>query len=123
MSWLSELGDQIREARMARGMSQQELSNHTSVSRAQIGNIEKGKSAPAANIVAEIANALDTDLRIAGHRLSRVGDTKVPSTNAIPVQLRLEFEVEYGFRDAALKLSSVGDRNVELTIRFGDRIA
>jgi len=55
-------GERIKELRLARGLSQEELAFKASVHRTYLGSIERGEKNPALKNIAAIANALDVDL-------------------------------------------------------------
>lgn len=122
MGWLSELGGQIREARKLAKMSQEELSAKVSVrfsiTRAQISNIERGKSAPAVNIVTEIAEALGTEFVIGGCRIGKRTEQVTGQLTVMPRQLSLEFDVEHKFDSASLKLTSMREDSISLQAVF-----
>ena len=53
------VGANLRRLRMRRGLSLEKLSQKSSVSRAMLGQIELGQSAPTINVLWKIARALD----------------------------------------------------------------
>ena len=53
------VGKNLRRLRMRRGLSLEKLSQRSSVSRAMLGQIELGQSAPTINVLWKIARALD----------------------------------------------------------------
>jgi transcriptional regulator with XRE-family HTH domain len=95
MTWLQELGNQIRAARQKAELTQGELSKSLSVSRGQLSNYENGKCPPNVNVVTEIAEALDTDFYIRGYRIGRNGISQAPPM--ISEQLCFEFGLEHRF--------------------------
>ena len=52
----------LKLARVAKGLSQQQLADHVDVTRQTIGLIEKGKYNPTLNLCLKIATALDKTL-------------------------------------------------------------
>ena len=52
----------LKLARVAKGLSQQQLADHVEVTRQTIGLIEKGKYNPTLNLCLKIATALDKTL-------------------------------------------------------------
>ena len=119
MSWKSELGDQIRGARKARGLSQQGLANKISITREQISNIEKGKSAPAVNIVTEISKALDVPFMVEGLQVGGTNFTdRLVNEAPIAMQLSLSFETNHRFEATSVKLDSVDDRDILLSFHI-----
>ena len=117
MGWLSELGVQIREARKSAKMSQEELSAKVSarfsITRAQISHYENGKSAPAVNIVTEIAEVLVTEFVVGGCRIGKLTEQAAGPLTVMPRQLSLEFDVEHKFDSASLKKLSTAERLVD----------
>jgi transcriptional regulator with XRE-family HTH domain len=53
------VGHNLRELRMKRGLSLEKLSQKSGVSRAMLGQIELGQSAPTINVLWKVARALD----------------------------------------------------------------
>jgi len=59
---LVALGEAIRRARQARGMSQEDLAENSSVERAYMGSIERGRQNPSVMKLAQVAKALGLPL-------------------------------------------------------------
>lgn len=57
------LGARIRELRLQKEMSQEDLANEADVPLSQIGRIERGENNPTISTLYVIAQALDTDLK------------------------------------------------------------
>jgi transcriptional regulator with XRE-family HTH domain len=57
------LGDRIRELRLKKNISQEELSNEAEVPLSQIGRIERGEINPTISSIYVIAQALGIDLK------------------------------------------------------------
>jgi transcriptional regulator with XRE-family HTH domain len=55
-------GRRVRELRLARGLSQEELAFRAGVHRTYLGSIERGERNPALRNIAAIAEALDVSL-------------------------------------------------------------
>jgi transcriptional regulator with XRE-family HTH domain len=55
-------GKRVRELRLARGLSQEELAFRVGVHRTYLGSIERGERNPALKNIAAIAKALDVTL-------------------------------------------------------------
>jgi len=55
-------GKRVRELRVARGLSQEELAFRAGVHRTYLGGIERGERNPALKNIAAIAKALDVSL-------------------------------------------------------------
>lgn len=122
MSWRLELGGQIRKARESAQMSQEGLaakvSDRFTISRAQISNIENGKSAPAVNIVTEISEILRTEFEIGRCKIGKRTELPAGSLTVVPRQLSLEFDVEHRFAAASLKVTSTPEDSISLRAVF-----
>jgi len=55
-------GDRVRELRLSKGLSQEELAFRVSIHRTYIGGIERGERNPSLKNIAAIANALGVTL-------------------------------------------------------------
>jgi len=55
-------GDRVRELRLAKGLSQEELAFRVKIHRTYIGGIERGERNPSLKNIAAIAKALDVTL-------------------------------------------------------------
>jgi len=125
MSWKTELGDQIKAERLRVGLSQQQLADKLSVSRVQLGNYEKGKSAIPVNILTEIADALGVEsFTIAGYRVVPHYYTPKP-VPAPSHQLPFTFDREQRFSSASVNIATTElDGGVVITATFKEpRIA
>lgn len=72
---MAKIGRNIREQRMKKGLSQEELAEKLYVTRQTISNYETGKSNPDVEMLARIAEELDIDiqlLRYTGKRKSGI---------------------------------------------------
>jgi transcriptional regulator with XRE-family HTH domain len=103
MNWQRELGEQIREARKAAGISQERLAQTLSVTREQLSNYENGKSAPPVNVVTEIISALRVEFVVGGCRISLDG-LKQRSAQPIPQQLCFAYDTEHRFSPATVTI-------------------
>jgi len=59
---LIELGDQIREARKAKGLSQEQLALHAEIDRSYVGGIERGERNVSFLTLVKIAICLECDV-------------------------------------------------------------
>lgn len=57
-----QFGQTVRELRLARGLSQEELAFKAGVHRTYLGSIERGERNPALKNIAAIAEALEVSL-------------------------------------------------------------
>jgi len=116
--WKIELGEKIREARRAKKKSQDDVSIELRrnfglrYSRAQISNIEKGKSAAAVNIVSAIAEILETEFVIGGCKIRRHADQPSGQLTVMPQQLSLQFDTEYSFAAASMRLTAMPEDSI-----------
>jgi transcriptional regulator with XRE-family HTH domain len=124
MQWKTELGNKIREAREAAKMSQEGLSAEISAkfgykyTRAQISNIENGKSAPAVNIVSAIAEVLRAEFEVGGCKIGKRNEPSVGQLTAVPQQLSFPFDVVHSFSAASLRLTSLPENSISLQAVF-----
>ena len=122
MGWLLDLGGQIQKARKSAKMSQEGLAAKVSarfpISRAQISHYESGLSAPAVNIVTEIAEALGTEFVVGGCRIGKRTEQVAGPLTIMPRQLNFEFDVEHKFDSATLKLTSMPEDSISLQAIF-----
>jgi transcriptional regulator with XRE-family HTH domain len=124
MTWRQELGEKIRAARVAKGLTQEALVLAllpTEISRAQISNIEKGKSAPAVNIVTEIALALAATFEIGGCKIT--GASREPAGSLPPPaqQLCFVFDTDYRFKIGSMRVNSAEPDLLLLSLRLAER--
>lgn len=59
---LTELGDQIRELRKAKGLSQEQLALQAEVDRSYVGGIERGERNVSFLTLVKIADCLECDV-------------------------------------------------------------
>ena len=58
------IGDKIRETRLAKDLSQEQLSYDSDLPLSQIGRIERGENNPTISSLYAIAKALNVDLKL-----------------------------------------------------------
>jgi transcriptional regulator with XRE-family HTH domain len=117
MTWIEELGKQIRDAREKSGLSQVQLAKSLSVSRPQLSNYENGKSPANFNVVAEIAEALNTEFVVGGCVIKK--RDPLLDKKLTPKQLCLEFDVDHVFESTDLRIrpSSSGSVTIIAKVR------
>lgn len=122
VTWRDELGRQIREARIAAGLSQIQLAEKTSVKREHISNIELGKNSPAVKIVTDIAKALQTSFTLDGCTI-RPGSDAASNLQpiSVPQQMRFDWGVELQFQSASLLLKPHSENGFEMKAVFSGR--
>jgi transcriptional regulator with XRE-family HTH domain len=101
--WKQNLADQIKKAREAADMTQDELAKLLNVSRQMVINYEKNKGVPAIDVLARMAVELDTRFKIK----DLVIDVEQTSTRlrSVPKQLRLQFEKMQTFERAVISIT------------------
>jgi transcriptional regulator with XRE-family HTH domain len=114
VTWREYLGDQIRRAREAAGLTQSQLAEKTSVKREHISNIELGKNSPAVKIVTDIARALNSQFRVDGCMIGPSSEDSAVGPVPIPQQMKLDFGVEYRFNAESVSLVAHGSQEVEM---------
>jgi len=103
MTWQRELGEQIRKARNAAGISQERLAGTLSVTREQLSNYENGRCAPPVNVVTEIIATLRVDFVVGGCRIA-MDDQKQRSVQPAPQQLCFTYDTEHRFSPATVTI-------------------
>jgi len=58
VNWESIVGDNVKSARKARGMTQEQLAEFAGLDLRYLGSIERGKGNPSVNVLGRIAQAL-----------------------------------------------------------------
>jgi transcriptional regulator with XRE-family HTH domain len=100
-----QIGLQIRTARDRLNMSRRALSLKAGVSSPTMKDYEEGKTAPAASMLAKIAEALEIRaFEIDEYRYTITRKEKVVPTHA-GEQLTLDFAGEYAFSRATVRIS------------------
>jgi len=102
IEWKQKLADQIREAREAANLTQEELAKMLGLSRQMIINYEKNKGVPTVEILARMAVHLDKNFKI--NDMVIAVEQVSPRLRAMPKQLRLEFEKCEIFRGAVISI-------------------
>src|SRR5271155_830994 len=103
--WKLELAEQIREAREAADMTQDELAKELGVSRQMVVNYEKVKNnaVPVIDVLARMSVVLEKRFRIKG--LVVGVDETSPRLRTIPKQLRLDFEKAETYERAVITIT------------------
>ena len=79
---MAKIGRNIREQRMKKGLSQEELAEKLYVTRQTISNYETGKSNPDVEMLARIAEELDIDIQLLIYGETKKRDMKQIRTAA-----------------------------------------
>lgn len=104
-SWKLELAEQIRKAREAADMTQDELAKELGVSRQMVVNYEKTKNnaVPVIDVLARMSVVLEKRFRIKG--LVVGVDQTSPRLRTVPKQLRLDFEKPEIYEQAVITIT------------------
>jgi transcriptional regulator with XRE-family HTH domain len=114
--WMLALGQEIRAKRKGVGLSQDALAKLVGLKkRNMIGRYEKGTDVPSVEIFGRIALTLGiTEVNINGSQfLVRRPADRTPE---VPEQFSLEFDKEYIYPEATLKITPVKLSPTEVTI-------
>jgi transcriptional regulator with XRE-family HTH domain len=103
--WKQELAEQIRAAREAAGLTQDELAKELDVSRQMVSNYEKSTNSavPVIDVLARMSVVLEKRFRIKG--LVVGVDETSPRLRTIPKQLRLDFEKAETYERAVITIT------------------
>jgi transcriptional regulator with XRE-family HTH domain len=101
--WKQKLADQIRQAREAADMTQEELAKLIKVSRQMVVNYEKCKGVPVIDVLARMAVELETRFKIKD--LIIAVEQTSPRLRSVPKQLRLDFEKQQTFAGAVISIT------------------
>jgi transcriptional regulator with XRE-family HTH domain len=63
VDWRARVGKNVRELRLARGLSQETLAHASEIDLTYLGGIERGRRNPTLLVMVKIALALDTDVK------------------------------------------------------------
>lgn len=105
MRWRQELGAQIKQARKSARLTQEQLAAELGKSRQMISRYETGGDAPAVDVLAGLAQILDTEFYIQGWRVRFDQLTHPRTPCSLPKQLHLKFEKCRRFHDAVVEIT------------------
>jgi transcriptional regulator with XRE-family HTH domain len=120
LDWMAELGDQMREAREKRNMSQEELAAKVGKSRGSINAYENGKGNPEFRVVAKIAAALEKEFNVLG---CTIGPKDVIRLLPPAEQLCLEFDQNYTYLARLTIRPSAKSVRITAEAQLSDRLA
>jgi transcriptional regulator with XRE-family HTH domain len=92
---MQELGAQIRRAREAAALTQQQLADEVGVTRTMMSNYERGENTPDVQKATKLATALGAEFVVGGCRIG-LNQTSSEAGTA-PQQLRFDFDTNYTF--------------------------
>ena len=109
---LKVIGDRLRQIRLTRKMSQNELAEATDLSASFISNIEQGKQAMSVKALIAIAQVLDvsTDWLLLGKGRPFVSENEILADleNCSPQEKAIVMEFVQNMKDTILKLRNSG---------------
>ena len=102
-----EIGDVLRDLRLQKAMTLRQVAGRASVALGYLSEVERGQKEASSEILASVAEALDTPLSVimheVGDRLAMLDgvavagfDSVVPDT--LPAELVAEFDVDLSVR-------------------------
>ena len=103
MDWKKDLGSQIRAARESCNMTQMQLARLVDVERPMISRYENGHDVPVIDVLAKLADELDTPFKVMGReiKIERIS----PRLRTVPRQLRLDFEKPRQYTNATISIT------------------
>jgi transcriptional regulator with XRE-family HTH domain len=119
-TWMAELGDQMREAREKKGLSQDELAEKVGKHRTSINTYENGKGNPEFQVVAEIAAALETEFNVLG---CTIGPKDVIRRLPPADQLCLEFDRDHTYLAKLTIRASSKSVSITTVAQLSDKLA
>ena len=119
-TWMAELGDQMREAREKKGLSQDELAEKVGKHRTSINTYENGKGNPEFQVVAEIAAALGTEFNVLGCTIS---PKDVIRRLPLAEQLCLEFDRDHTYLAKLTIRASSKSVSITTVAQLSDKLA
>lgn len=104
---MAKIGRNIREQRMKKGLSQEELAERLYVTRQTISNYETGRSNPDVEMLTRLAEALDTDIQLLIYGETKKRDMKQIRTAvvslAVILLLYVIFQKIAGYEEMAVR--------------------
>jgi transcriptional regulator with XRE-family HTH domain len=105
MSWKHELGNQLRIARKAAHITQQDLADRLKVSRQMVGRYEAGSDTPSFDVLAQAASILDAEFQVLNLRIMLTTKSPQSALRSIPKQLSFEFNKSHRYPNAVIKIT------------------
>ncbi len=117
---MTDLGDQMREAREQKGWSQEALGEKVNLSRGTINAYENGKGNPEFWVVAEIAAALEKEFNVLG---CTIGPKDVIRRLPQAEQLCLRFDHDHTFLAMLTIRPSSKSVSITTVAQLSDKLA
>ena len=107
MSWKHDLGEQLRTARLAARITQDELARHLNVSRQMIIKYEAGSAAPRYDKLSLAASILDVEFEVLDLKIVALGKNRStpPVLQSMPKQLSFDYNRSRSFQNAVVKIT------------------
>jgi len=118
--WMTDLGDQIRDAREKLNLSQDELAEKVDMSRGSINSYENGKGNPEFQVIAKIAAALGRPFTVLGCTIGPEDVLRLPPPAE---QLCLDFDRDHIFLAQVTIRPSKKSVVVSTVAQLSDRLA
>ena len=119
-TWMTDLGDQIRDAREGKDWSQDDLAGKVKKSRASINAYENGRGNPEFGVVAEIAAALEKEFNVLG---CTIGPKDVIRRSPSAEQLCFEFGRDHTFMATLTIRPSRKSVTITAEAKLSDKLA
>jgi len=119
-AWMTDLGDQIRDARQGKDWSQDDLAEKVNKSRASINAYENGKGNPEFQVVAEIAAVLEKEFNVLG---CTIGPKDVIRRLPLAEQLCFEFGRDHTFMATLTIRPSQKSVTITAEAKLSDKLA
>jgi transcriptional regulator with XRE-family HTH domain len=105
MSWKHELGSQLKAAREAAHITQEDLADRLDVSRQMVGRYEAGTAAPSVDVLAQAASILDAEFQILDLHIKLTSEAHQSGLRSMPKQLSFEFNKSHRYPNAVIKIT------------------
>jgi len=116
----SEIGRQLKDARVARGLSRIQAAKVLEVKRQMIYNYEKGKSLPSLEVLIRAATAWGATFKLGGCRVLPGHDDRRAKKRPEPIQQVFPFRTPRHYKKASVKIQRRENEIVIIaTIRNG----
>lgn len=116
----AEIGRQLKEARIARGLSRIQAAKVLDVKRQMIYNYEKGRCLPGLEVLIRAAKAWSTTFELGGCRVLSGSDGPGARKGLEPIQQAFPFRAQRHYRKASVKIQQRKNEMVIIaTIRNG----
>jgi transcriptional regulator with XRE-family HTH domain len=107
MSWKHDLGGQLRTARLAMHITQDQLARHLNVSRQMIIRYEAGSAAPGYDKLSLAASILAVEFEVLDLKITTRNENKStpPILQSMPKQLSFDYNRSRSFQNVVVKIT------------------